>query len=295
MQTSFPVEQPQPNQEFYGLDVLSLLQTYNRDLYRASGNGDPEFDIMRPEQNWWDDSYQGHPPDELVTFNAVVWADDGTAVIGSFTQKAAWMRAPNFKGVPDYPKWIPAATQATRGEAAVEVAALSTEAQARELMADLGGATIVDIGLRTLAIQGISLLQPVNYPPDEPRRLWSVVMANGTTANVGYKLRRKYSAGIGHPGHWVADSTEEGGINWQADTVPDGSTSYAKALPPPCRPLKPNEELQIFMVTAWAKGTRVHRKDLAPVPSGGIGADSAAIADVQTKVTALYNLLVPHS
>ena len=79
MQTSFPVEQPQPNQEFYGLDVLSLLQTYNRDLYRASGNGDPEFDITRPEQNWWDDSYQGHPPDELVTFNAVVWADDGAS------------------------------------------------------------------------------------------------------------------------------------------------------------------------------------------------------------------------
>jgi hypothetical protein len=29
MLTSLPIEQPQPNQEFYGVDVLNLFETYN--------------------------------------------------------------------------------------------------------------------------------------------------------------------------------------------------------------------------------------------------------------------------
>lgn len=297
MQSSFPAEQAQPNQEFYGLDVLALFQNYTRDLYRASGNGDPVVDPARPEQNWWDDTYAGSAADESITFNAVVWADDGTATIGSFTQRAAWMRTPNFRGLPSFPKWIPAATQATRGGAAIDVAAMSTEAQARELMADLGGSSIVDFGLRTLVIQGVTLLQPISYPASEPRRLWSVVMADGTSVNVGSKLARKYSAGVGHPGQWVADLSEEGGINWQPDALPDGSNSGGKPLPVPCRPLKPNEELQIFMVAAWAKGTRVHRTDWNRAASSAAegNTDTVAIEDIKTKVTALYNLLVPHS
>ena len=290
MLASFPIEQAQPNQEFYGLEVLPLLQIYTRDSYRDAGNGDPEFDPARPEQAWWDDTYDGHPPNELVTFSALVWASDGTATIGSFTQKAAWMRTPNFKGRPAYPRWHPAATQATRGGNAINPVTMSTELQARDLMAEIGGVDIVELGLQSLVIQGITVLQPVNYPADELRRLWSVVMPSGSNINVGYKLARKYSAGVGHPGHWVADASVEGGINWQPDALIDGSDSTAKPLPPPCRPLKINEEMQTYIVGLWAKGTRIRRSDLSAA-----NGETGDIADIRTKVTALYNLLVPHN
>src|SRR4029077_6174054 len=92
MQSSFPVEQPQPNQEFYDLAVLLLLKSYTRDSYRATGNGDPVWDPSRPEQDWWDDSYQGKSGP--ITFNAIRYASDGAATIVQITQDAKAMSAP---------------------------------------------------------------------------------------------------------------------------------------------------------------------------------------------------------
>jgi hypothetical protein len=301
MQQSFPVEQPQPNQEFYGLDVLPLLQTYTRDSYRAAGNGDPAWDPSRPEQDWWDDGYANHPPDEQVTFSAIVSAGDGTATIGSYTQKAAWMAKPNFKGLPAYPKWNPAPTTAHTPPDAVnpsgtsrDVFDMSTLDQAHALMAEIGGTGVVELGL-SISFPGFTIPGLV-YDPADPRRPYVVTLANGSQINVGQALRLKYVDGIGHPGHWMP--SPEGGIMWQSDPVPDGSTATGEPLPPPCRPLKANEQLETFMAATWFKGTRIHRKDLAvppPTPSGGTSTDAGDLADIKTKVTALYNLLVPHN
>lgn len=306
MQQSFPVEQPQPNQEFYGLDVLALFQTYTRDSYRAAGNGDPVWDPSRPEQDWWDDTYDGHQPGEPVTFSVVVWAGDGTATIETRTQPAKWMRTPNFKGLPIYPKWTPAPTFATRNGGpfnpqgiAQNPHDMSTPEQAEALRVELGGTSVTDAGANSLTIPGIGqLVFPVNYPVDDPRREYAVVLSTGKLFNAGQALGMKYSAGIGHPGHWVADPLTDSGLNWQSDPVPDGSTSTVKPLPPPCRALKPNEELLPFMSSAWTTGTRVHRKDLAvpsSTPNSGTNSDAGDLADIRTKVTALYNLLVPHN
>ncbi len=51
MLTSFPIEQPQPNQEFYGLDVLNLFETYTRAQFEAAGGPLIPFDPTRPEQD----------------------------------------------------------------------------------------------------------------------------------------------------------------------------------------------------------------------------------------------------
>lgn len=112
MLTSIPVEQPQPNQEFYGLDVLGLIQTHTRAECQAAGNPDLAFDPSRPEQDWWDDTYASHPPTETVTFSAVIYADDGTATIQTFTQSAKNMATRNFKGAPNYPKYTVQRTSA---------------------------------------------------------------------------------------------------------------------------------------------------------------------------------------
>ena len=57
MLTSLPIEQPQPNQEFYGLDVLNLFETYTRAQFEAAGGPLIPFDPTRAEQDWWDDTY----------------------------------------------------------------------------------------------------------------------------------------------------------------------------------------------------------------------------------------------
>src|ERR1700688_1745402 len=159
MQTSFPLEQPQPNQEFYGLELLLLLKTYTRDSYRAAGNGDPVWDLSRPEQNWWDDTYVGKTGP--ISFNAIQYASDGTATIVEITQDAKAMATPNFKGIPHYPVWTPAATAAVQPHAAgasatpVDPNELSTPEQAQALFVELGGTSVVDTGASSVTLPGI--------------------------------------------------------------------------------------------------------------------------------------------
>ena len=250
MLTSLPIVQPQPNQEFYGLDVLNLFATYTRAQYEAAGGPLIPFDPTRPEQDWWDDTYAAIAPTQSVTYNAVVSGTGGTAAIGSFTQTAAQMATPNFKGLPNYPQWIPVATRAVYNHAApsttspVDPKDLSTAAQAQALLAELGGTSIVDIGANSVTLPNIGqIVFPVTYPPDDPRRLFAVVLSSGKLFDVGQALSEKYAAGIGAPGSWVTDATQISGLSWQPASVPDGSASTAAALPVPCRQLLANEKL----------------------------------------------------
>src|SRR5579872_7105530 len=86
MLTSLPIEQPQPNQEFYGLDLLNLFETYTRAQFETAGGPLIPFDPTRPEQDWWDDTYAAITPTQSVSYYAVVSGAGGTAAIGSFTQ-----------------------------------------------------------------------------------------------------------------------------------------------------------------------------------------------------------------
>ena len=305
MLTSLPIEQPQPNQEFYGMDVLNLFETYTRAQFEAAGGPLIPFDPARPEQDWWDDTYAAVAPTQSVSYNAVVWGAGGTAAIGSFIQTAAQMATPNFKGLPHYPKWIAAATRAVYNHAApsatspVDPKDLSTAQQAQSLLAELGGSSIVDIGANSVTLPNIGqIVFPVTYPTDDARRLFAVVLLTGKLFNVGQALAQKYAAGMGAPGSWAADAAQISGLSWRATAVPDGSASTAAALPAPCRPLLANERLMTSLVGGLGfQTTQVQRTDLIPVaaPASGGGGSDPVLLDIQGKVTALYNLIVPRS
>ena len=305
MLTSLPIEQPQPNQEFYGLDVLNLFETYTRAQFESAGGPLIPFDPARPEQDWWDDTYAAITSTQRVSYNAVVSGAGGTAAIGSFTQTAAQMATPNFKGLPNYPQWTPAATRAVYNHAApsttsaVDPKDLSTAAQAQALLAELGGSSIVDIGANSVTIPNIGqIVFPVTYPPDDPRRLFAVVLSSGKLFDVGQALAEKYGAGVGAPGSWIADTTQTSGLSWQATALPDGSASTAAALPVPCRQLLGNEKLTTSLVGGLGfQTTQIQRTDLIPAatPASGGGGSDPVLLDVQVKVTALYNLIVPRS
>jgi hypothetical protein len=305
MLTSLPIEQPQPKQEFYGVDVLNLFETYTRAQFEAAGGPLIPFDPARPEQDWWDDTYASVAPTQSVSYSAVVYGAGSTAAIGSFTQTAAQMATPNFKGVPNYPKWTPAPTRAVYNHAApsttsaVDPKDLSTAGQAQALLAELGGTSIVDIGANSVTLPNIGqIIFPVTYPPDDPRRLFAVVLSSGKLFNVGQALAEKYSAGMGAPGSWIADAAQISGLSWQATTVPDGSASTASALPVPCRALLANEMLKTSLVGGLGfQTTQIQRTDLIPAaaPACGAGGTDPVLLDIQVKVTALYNLIVPRS
>jgi hypothetical protein len=305
MLTSLPVVQPQPNQEFYGVDVLNLFQTYTRAQFESAGGPLTPFDPTRPEQDWWDDTYAATAPAQSVSYNALVSGAGGSVAIGSFTQTAAQMAAPNFKGLPNYPKWIPAPTSAVYNHAAPAATSpvnpndLSTTAQAQALLTELGATSIVDLGANSVTIPNVGqIVFPVTYPPDDPRRLYAVVLSNGKLFNVGDALVEKYANGIGAPGSWVVDATQTSGLSWQTIPVPDGSASTAAALPVPCRALLANEKLVTSLVGGLGfQTTQIQRTDLIPAsaPASSGSATDPVLLDIQVKVTALYNLIVPQS
>jgi hypothetical protein len=305
MLTSLPIVQPQPNQEFYGVDLLNLFETYTRAQFEAAGGPLIPFDPARPEQDWWDDTYAAIAPAQSVSYNAVVSGAGGASAIGSFTQTAAQMATPNFKGLPNYPKWAPASTLAVYNHAApsttsrVDPKDLSTSAQAQALLAELGGTSIVDIGANSVTLPNIGqIVFPVTYSPDDPRRLFGVVLSTGKLFNVGQALAEKYAAGVGAPGSWVADVAQISGLSWQAKAVPDGSASTASALPVPCRQLLADERLMTSLTGGLGfQTTQIQRTDLIPAatPASGVSGTDPVLLDIQVKVTALYNLIVPRS
>jgi hypothetical protein len=299
MQTSFPLEPPQPNQEFYGLEALLLVKTYTRDSFRSAGNGDPVFDPSRPEQNWWDNTYDGKSGP--VSFDAIQYTADGAAAIVQITQDAKAMSTPNFKGLPHYPAWAPPPTAAVQPRAAgaratpVDPNDLSTPEQAQELFVELGGTRVVDTGASSVTLPGIGeIVFPISYPAGDSRRAFAIVLTDGKIANVGQALGEKYGAGVGHPGHWIMDPTRTSGLHWQVDPVPDGSLSTAAAVPPPCRALKANEQLHTTTVGTFFRSTQIRRTDLAgPEPGAASDLDAVMLTDLQLKITAIYNLLIP--
>jgi len=154
----------------------------------------------------------------------------------------------------------------------------------------------VDIGANSVTLPNIGqIVFPVTYPAGDPRRLFAVVLASGKLFNVGQALAAKYSAGMGAPGSWVAGATQNSGLSWQATAVPDGSASTAPPLPAPCRQLLANEKLMTSLVGGLGfQTTQIQRTDLIAAATPASEPDPVLL-DIQGKVTALYNLIVPRS
>ena len=152
----------------------------------------------------------------------------------------------NLPGTIVYPPYVVAPTQATRGASPINPQYLSLESDANALMAAIGGTSILD--------EGNSPVFPVVYPPNEPRRMWDI-MLQGQPVNVGALLASRYANGVSAPGHWDAS---KGGAVWVPDPpAPTGLDDTRPPRPMPVRDLLQNEQLQTGLM-----GVGVLRTDL---------------------------------
>jgi hypothetical protein len=244
---SEPVTPPQPDLEVYGVQELALFSTYTRDTYQAAfGMQAPAWDPTRLTKTWFDSTVDTSNPANTATYQIVTTDQTNAWVVASMTVPAQEAATVNLTGAVSYPPYVVAPTDATRGGSVLNPVYLSLESQAQTFMAQFGATTVID--------EGATPEFPAVYPPDEPRRLWDIVI-NGIAVNAGALLLAMNAGGVGAPGAW--DSTG-GQPAWvPAAPAPTGANDTRPPRPMPVRSLLPNEKLQ-----AGLMGVSVVRTDL---------------------------------
>ena len=244
---SQPIAPPQPNQEYYSIQALAIFKTFSRDSYFAAfGVQAPPYDPSRLIKAWFDSAADVSAPNNVAVYKIVAPDQSGNWGIRQMVMPASEAATVNLPGAIIYPSYVVAPTQATRGGSPINPQYLSLEADARALIAQLGGDSILD--------EGNSPVFPVIYPPNEPRRMWDI-MLQGQPINVGALLAAQYANGVGAPGHW---QTSGGGAQWISDPpAPTGLNDTRPPRPVPVRDLLPNEKLQTGLM-----GVGVVRTDL---------------------------------
>lgn len=244
---SRPAAPPQPDQEYYGVQELALFKTYTRESYRAAfGVEPPPYDPSRVIKSWFDSTVDASDPGNVAVYKIVGRDQTGNWGLRQMVLPASEAATVNLTGAAAYPPYVVPPTRATRGGSGINANYLSLDTDARALMAEIGGTSVVD--------EGNSVVFPVVYPPDEPRRAWDI-MFQGQPLNVGLLLLMKYAKGVGAPGHW---NTQNNDAIWVP--APPPPTGLDDARPPreiPVRDLLPNEKLQTGLM-----GVGVVRTDL---------------------------------
>lgn len=177
--------------DVYSPVELDLFQQYTRETYSAAFGVDaPAWDPTRLLKSWFD-STVFTPQPATVTYQ--VFGQDTTGAWGfqNLTLALADAASVNLPGAITYPQYVVQPTDATRGTSGMSANYLSLESDANALLPTFGGTSLVD--------QGITPVFPVNYPADEPRRMWAIVMPNGNQLNVGLLLLERNANGIGSP------------------------------------------------------------------------------------------------
>ena len=153
---------------------------------------------------------------------------------------------PNLPGLPVYPKWEVAPTEATQtgwttGAQPVNPGTLATREQADQLARELTKAAG-----ETVTAEEASFLPwfGINYRGDS-RRMWQV-KRGGWGANVGTLLAVQFASGVGSPGYW---SWTDYNPAWIPQTLPDGTG--APELPHPCRELQRGERFVEQFGPTW--------------------------------------------
>jgi hypothetical protein len=251
---SQPVVPPQPPAEFYGVQELALFKTYTRETYRAAfGVEAPPYDPSRIAQTWFDSTADTSRPDNVMVYRIVARDANGWSV-RQLVIPASEAASVNLPGAPRYPPYVVAPSKAVRTAPGgltpqpVNPDYLSTHSQALELMFEVGGMSIVE---EPAMGGGFGIY----YPPDEPRRLWHIVI-QGRGVNAGLLLKNRNARGVGAPGRWNLSGEEP---EWIPDPPPPGGlddTRPARELP--VRDLLPNEVLHSTLM-----GVVVRRTDLA--------------------------------
>jgi hypothetical protein len=219
--SSVPVSPAQPSAPSYAPSALWLFQTYTRDSYRAAGGGEaPPCDPTLPYKTWFDTSVA---PGTTVTYQVF---DNTKGALVPLSMTAAQAASLNLPGLPQYPAWTPAPTDAYMQIAGlpqqgVNPELLATEDQANMLAGLLGGTV------------GQGSLPGTVFPADEQRRQF-VILVGGNCWNAGLLLQALYSQGIGYPGKLDP-------ATGQFTATPPPSTSPLGATPIPSRALLPNE------------------------------------------------------
>ena len=248
---SNPVSRPaapaQPDQEFYGVQELALFKTFTRESYRAAfGIEAPPYDPSRVIKSWFDSTVDTSDPSNVAVYKIVGKDPARNWGLRQAVLPAHEAATVNLTGAISYPAYVVPPTRATRGGSGINANYLSLDSEARGLMAEIGGDSVVD--------EGNSTVFPVVYPPDEPRHAWDI-MFHGQPLNVGLLLLMKYAKGVGAPGRW---NTQNNDAIWVPDPPPP--TGFDDTRPPremPVRDLLPTEKLQTGLM-----GVGVMRTDL---------------------------------
>ncbi len=244
---SRPAAPPQPEQEYYGFQELALFKAYTRESYRAAfGVEAPAYDSSRLIKSWFDSTADISDPGNVSVYRIPGRDGSGNWALRQLVLPSHEAASVNLTGAISYPAYVVPPTRATRGGSGINANYLSLAADAQALLAEIGGESIVD--------EGNSVVFPVVYPPDEPRRAWDI-MFHGQPLNVGLLLLAKNAKGVGAPGHW---NTSGGDAVWLAD--PAAPTGLDDTRPPremPVRDLLPNERMQVGLM-----GPGIVRTDL---------------------------------
>lgn len=284
---SIPVVPAQPNKAVYGVIDLELFKRYTRDTYRAAfGEDPPDYDSKRLTKTWFDTSVQGDDAG-LVVYH-VLRGNQRAAL----TMTARDARTVNLPGLHSYPKYAIAPTSAfLRGGAggaaqSFDPAVLSTREQAEELAAEWGlnATTVIDISQ-----QGPFA---VEYPANEPRRMWGVVFRNLPQPAGNFIAERNHN-GVGAPGHWDLSGGEPNWISELPITLPPENP----LMEVPVRDLLGNEAISVGLM-----GVTIFRTDMASAPNApagaGVGgggltqAEHAALARIDSNAQTLVKLAV---
>jgi hypothetical protein len=198
--------------------------------------------------------------------------DLASATMQQMVMSAAEACTVNIPGAYVYPPYVIAPTDATRGGAPVLPSWLSLQSQAQDFMTLFGGSGLVDAG--------ITPINPIIYPADEPRRMWNFTL-HGIPINAGMLLASEYAHGVGAPGHWDVSS---GSPVWiSAPPAPTGLDDTRAPRPLPVRNLLPGE--QLIASPLGLGGVTVVRTDIPPELGGGY-----TVAD-RTLMQQIYSLV----
>lgn len=316
-----------PNQPTYGATSIlapSVSWWNNRNDYlAATGNQAPAFTAGQPVKRWVVSGLDMTDPTVLYTFNYLGLDGNGNAAMLSMSLPYSVAAVLNMQGqvaYQTYAAWL-AAQPPTGGTVVysdfgnaitlpMDLSSLFTPDEANALATQLSS----QLGY---ACTAIPLVTPdgnptatYNYDPADNRRYYDIQITMPPNVGAPYQqfamggpggLFASCSVnGIGSPGSWawvLIPNTKTvnyaAGPRWTPSIPADGATE-AREYPVPVRALvSPPEQLVLLLGNVVA----VERTDLMP-SSGGSGsgltaAQAATLADIETKVTALWNTLPP--
>jgi hypothetical protein len=311
-----------PNKPLYGAtDILAPNVSWwstRSDYSAATGNQAAAFVTGQPVKRWLVTGLSTTDPSAQYAFGYLGLDPSGNPAVLSMTLPASVAAALNMPGVvsfPTYATWL-AGRAPTSGTVTytyfgsslvnpMDVSMLFTPDEASALAAEMSQQLSATFAAVPLTTPDGNATAVYNYDPSDSRRIYDLSVTVGAGTSQMYAMggatglfALRSSVGVGAPGTWSWTLNSDGkttnyaaGPRWTAAVQSDGATE-AREYPIPIRPLvSPPEQLVELLGNVVA----VERTDLmtATAASGLTDAQSQALSDVQTKVTALWKTLPP--